>query len=452
MSGVMPTFFCLAVALIFGGGGASSPVSELIVQLLTAAGFIVWLWQRQKSAQAAIPTAVWLTGALILIIPLLQLVPLPPALWHALPGREVERQALALIGQQDSWRPISMFPGRTLASMLAMVASVALIPMASALTREQIGMMLAGVVGLALLSVVVGVCQMAGVVPLRFYLPYQSLPVGFQASRNFQAEVLNIALLCAGAVPRLILGRRRMAELAVRVVSINVFLLLLVETAQVLGASRMGLALSVPAMAGQMLFLRPALRRMLNRRLALSGLALGALLLAGALVAAGDAQDALGRYAETDHTRLRLRGEAMAIGAGLAPVGGGMGTFLPLYEANEPLNEVSPLYISRAHDDYLELMVETGWSGFAMLACVLALWGWQARCLWRSGNDGARTLCLLSFFSLALIALHSIVDYPLRSMTLAALSAAMTGLIFYRDAVSHPAGGAQYSPVTKVRE
>ena len=417
--------------------------------MLTALGFAVWAWRR---AGAGIPAGALAICGIAILVPLAQLMPLPPSVWHSLPGRDVERQALALIHQSDSWRPISVIPGRTLASLLAMVAAVAVVPMVAVLRREQISVLLAGIVGFALLSVLVGVFQMAGVTALRFYLPYQSLPVGFQVSRNFQAEVLNIGILCAGAVTRLALGRRRMAELGVRVVSVNFFCTLLLETAQVLGASRMGLALSLVAIGGQALFLRPALRPLVKKRLALGGLALGALALAGGLVFVGDAQNALDRFSGVDQTRARLAHDALVIAAQFTPVGAGMGTFLPLYEANERLDLVSPAYVSRAHDDYLELMVETGWSGFVVLAAIAVLWGGQVARMWRSGNDAARTLCTLSAFSLGFVALHSVVDYPLRSMTLAALSAVMIGLVFCHEAVLRPGEGDRHPSETKVRE
>jgi exopolysaccharide production protein ExoQ len=452
MSGVLPTFFCVAIALLFGGGGSSAPVSELVVEFATALAFAAWVWQRARARGAVVPLGAAILCIVIVFVPLVQLVPLPPSLWHNLPGRDLERQALALIGQADSWRPLSVIPGRTLASLLAMLAAVAVVPMVSVLTREQLGFLLAGITGLALLSALVGVCQMAGITALRFYLPDQSLPVGFQASRNFQAEVLNIGILCAGAASRLILGRRRLADLGVRVVSVNFLCSMLLETAQVLGASRAGLALSVAAFGGQAIFLWPALRSLMKRRLALGGLVLGGLLLAGGLIFAGDAQNAAVRFADADQTRARIWKDTAALGAHYAPVGAGMGTFLPLYEANERLDEVSPYYVGRAHDDYLELMTEAGWTGLAALAVIVMLWGIQVWRMWRTGNDGARTLCVLSVFSLGFVALHSIVDYPLRSMTLAALSAVMVGVVFCREVVSRPGRGGYQSAETKVRE
>lgn len=452
MSGVLPTFFIVAIALLLGGGGSSAPAPELAVQLLTALGFAVWAWQSAQRRDAGrVPVGVWVIGLIIVLIPLAQLVPLPPSVWHRLPGRDVEREALSLIGQADSWRSLSVIPGRTLASLLAMVAAVVAIPMVSTLRREHIGWLLAGIVCLALLSIVIGVFQMAGVAGMRFYMPDQVLPVGFQASRNFQAEVLNIGILCAGAASRVILGRRRMADKGVRVVAANVLCTVLMEAAQVLGASRTGLALSLVAMAGQGFFLWPALRDLARKRLVLGALAVGMLGLVGAFVAAGDAQNALSRFSEVDQTRPRLRQETLALGAQYAPVGAGMGTFLPLYEANERLSELSPIYIGRAHDDYLELWVETGWTGFVALAAVVVLWGWQVSRLWRSGSDTARTLCVFSVLSLVFIALHSVVDYPLRSMTLATLSAVMIGVVFCREAALNPVKGARYPFETKVR-
>ena len=46
------------------------------------------------------------------------LVPLPPELWTALPGRDHVREGYALLGQPLPWMPISLAPFDTVASAL----------------------------------------------------------------------------------------------------------------------------------------------------------------------------------------------------------------------------------------------------------------------------------------------------------------------------------------------
>ena len=60
-------------------------------------------------------------AAALLALPALQLIPLPPALWQSLPGREAEIAALALIGEANRWLPWTVSPPRTLAALLALI-------------------------------------------------------------------------------------------------------------------------------------------------------------------------------------------------------------------------------------------------------------------------------------------------------------------------------------------
>ena len=55
------------------------------------------------------------------------------------------------------------------------------------------------------------------------------------------------------------------------------------------------------------------------------------------------------------------------------PFGSGLGSFDPVYRAVEPLTAVTASYFNHAHDDALELLVETGAFGMAVLAA-FALW------------------------------------------------------------------------------
>ena len=45
------------------------------------------------------------------------------------------------------------------------------------------------------------------------------------------------------------------------------------------------------------------------------------------------------------------------------PVGAGLGTFVPVYAMFEKPEQVSLFYVNRAHNDVLELWLETGVAG-----------------------------------------------------------------------------------------
>src|SRR5690606_24029124 len=68
----------------------------------------------------------FMLGALALTISA-QLVPLPPALWQALPGRAALAEAPQLAGVAEVWRPLSMAPDLTRNSLVSLLAPVAII-------------------------------------------------------------------------------------------------------------------------------------------------------------------------------------------------------------------------------------------------------------------------------------------------------------------------------------
>lgn len=69
----------LAAALVLGGGGSPAPAPELVLEWLAVGLGAAWLLL-PASAQAwrCVPRAAWLVCLLAIIVPVLQLVPLPP--------------------------------------------------------------------------------------------------------------------------------------------------------------------------------------------------------------------------------------------------------------------------------------------------------------------------------------------------------------------------------------
>ena len=143
----------VGAAMVLGGGGSPAPLAEMAVQMIVGMLFCLWLiWCVDLPADRLRP-ALGLV-ALLLVLPVVQLIPLPPALWQALPGRAIERGALDLIGAADTWRPLSVAPARTLAALLALVPPAIVLLMTATLGpagRTMVIGMIAGVTGLAVL-------------------------------------------------------------------------------------------------------------------------------------------------------------------------------------------------------------------------------------------------------------------------------------------------------------
>ena len=115
------------------------------------------------------------------------------------------------------------------------------------------------------------------------------------------------------------------------------------------------------------------------------------------------------------------------------PVGAGLGTFRTVYPMFEKPEHVSLFFVNRAHDDILELSLETGVVGLVLML-LFAVWLVRRSLqIWRNPRpDGAIpldwSLARAGTIVVALLVAHSFVDYPLRTggmMTIMAFACAL---------------------------
>ncbi len=420
----------LAAALVLGGGGSPAPLPELILELLAVSAFAAWLLAGPAWRQ--VPRQAWGIAALVAIVPLAQLLPLPPGLWQAMPGRELEREALALIGAEHGWRPWSLAPDRTLASLLALGPPLAVLVMTAALDRTGRIALLGVICGAALLTLLVGAMQLSGGPDsaLRFYGPSDQVLLGFQANRNSSADLMLIAIV---AVPALVVELARRDSFPISrsfVVGTSVVGMALGSLGVVLTASRTGIVLLPIALIAAATVLRTWLG-MTRGRLAVIALAVLAVFAAAAWLLWNNAvlTRVTSRLSLAGELRPELWRDSLFVVRQYFPWGVGMGDFVPAILAGERLEVVRETLPNRAHNDFLELAVEAGAFGLAALSAIAAILGTAARKALRLAATGSAALPIFALATLGLLALHSLVDYPLRSMALACLGAACAGLL-----------------------
>jgi len=105
-------------------------------------------------------------------------------------------------------------------------------------------------------------------------------------------------------------------------------------------------------------------------------------------------------------------------------LGSGLGTFLGLYPVYEPTELIVREYTNHAHNDYLELWLEGG----LLFVILIGLYGWiYAKSL------SLNLFKLAAFLAVGAVLLHSIVDYPLRTMAIGVLFAALNGIALRKN-------------------
>ena len=423
----------VAAALVLGGGGSPSPRAEIAVQLCFVAAALGWLWWapggRSPTPALPIPRRLLWLGAAILALPLVQLVPLPPSLWQTLPGRELEHAALALVGSAERWRPLSISPPATLAAFLALVPAVGAMWATASLGPQDRRAVLSVIAVVMLAGAALGAMQLAGS-PGAFQLyekSHRGWLTGFHANRNAAADVLLIGSLALAAwfhqsdVPALVRHRRK---------PVAILLLVFLALAVVLTGSRTGIALLVPVSAANWWLLRSRAGFALSRRLAISGIAAIGLAAIVPLVVGDNSRitTAFVRFDTVGEGRLDLWRDSFTAFTAWFPAGAGMGTFVNAFLPFERVDALDMYFPNRAHNDYLEFAIETGILAPLYLAAIAAVLGSLALRSWRAGS-GDRATGVFAGGTLLVIALHSVVDYPLRNMAVACLAGVAAGLL-----------------------
>lgn len=421
----------LALALVLGGGGSPAPLPELVLELISALMLALWLGGPGAHHLPSVPRGTAVIVTLVVMLPAIQLVPLPPFVWQAMPGRELEQASLALVGAEDSWRSWSLAPSRTLASLLSLLPPLALLAITSCIDRTGRVLLLKVVVGVAVLALLLGTLQLSSgnASPFQLYGAVDARMAGFQANHNSTADFLLVAMLAVPALVRSQAGRR-LPDRPGAILAVAGGGMILFGFGVLLTASRMGIAiLPIPIIVGGWMLRRriPLSRRSLVLRL--FGVALAGLLALAMVRSNPVLATIIARFDFGQELRPQLWQDGLYVARKYFPFGVGLGNFVPALLADERLEVVRPFLPNRAHNDYLELAAEAGLFGLAVLAACSWL---LLRSAWKRLRDPQLAEDATQLFAVAAIgvfALHSMVDYPFRSMAMACLGAVCAGFL-----------------------
>jgi O-antigen ligase len=187
--------------------------------------------------------------------------------------------------------------------------------------------------------------------------------------------------------------------------------------------SRAGLLLATLAMAMATVIAWPALRRLaqsLSRRQRTVAVGIGAVLLAAVLTTAltfarAEAVRRLFDSDPVDDARVRLLPSLIAMIRDFFPVGSGFGSFDPVYRGYEPFENLALTVMNQAHNDYLQIILEAGLPGLALILTFIGWWGWTSITVWTKRSGQGAAYGRLGSSILLLVMLASVVDYPLRT-------------------------------------
>lgn len=417
----------LAVALFLGGGNWLYPLQRLVVELaavLVLAWFCLRPWRMPAGIAAKCMIAL-LTATMLLL--LVQLVPLPASIWHSLPGRGTQLALFTALGTADRSAPISFVPDGTRDTIAFFLVPLAMFVATMRLGRDLQKRLLQITAMFCVLNGLMVVMQFQGFSWLTLYSTYGRPGSGLFANKNHSAAFLVTAMpavvwsIMNGWPDVAVTTRRWIATAATGFLSLTVFGCL----------SRAGLGL-LPigvAICGSLIVPRaPAKGR---AALVVGALAVLMLLLVVVLPRTAVVGQALARFDAQSDLRYQFWPVVIEGIKTYFPAGSGFGTFQPVFAALEPLSIVKPTYVNHAHSDYLEIALEGGIAGVALIAGFIM---WLAATtvarfrVCRPGRAGFAPILIASAGVTELL-LHSILDYPLRTLGLAALTSVYCGIL-----------------------
>lgn len=417
-----------AAVFLFGGAGNDNQLANTLIVLLGVGVCCVRLpaldWHGLDKAGRNIAYLFIASMGLCA----LQVLPLPQGLWAQLPGHELASMIASALGG-TGWTAWSLSPDRTLEAMAALVPPAAAFLIAVQASVEQRCQILRLILLVALLSAVIAIVQISAgpaSAPVLFETRHRGFGVGLFVNRNHLALFLLIAMQIAAlsGIPGP-LGKAQgsnAAEWGMRAGS-----LLLLSLGVLATLSRTGAFLLPVALATSILINR---RGRLKGRMVLGG-AVVAALFAFVLRLAPPVQALFARYATAaDDKRFEFWENTLVALRDAFPLGTGFGTFRLVYPTVEPLDQLAPDIVNHAHNDFLELILEGGLLGVALLLAWLAGIAFLAsrgRKVAQGRRERLLPVVVLVVTGLALAA--SVVDYPLRMNTIAVSIALLLGML-----------------------
>ena len=442
----------IVLCLVLGGATRGGFLADAALQLLSIPLLMITLlrWANYDAGGAS-PSgsrSSFILCGLIVLLPLMQVVPLPPALWSLLGGRGVVVESFEIMGQALPWRPISVAPHATWFALLSFIPAITVF-----LATLQVGwggrrILTVVVIVFGGFSVCYGLLQVAQGPgsPLRlFAVTNADDAVGLFANRNHFAALLYcvLALVLAWAIATT-------AELAANAdkgypthllvpALLGVALVGMLMVAQGAARSRAGIGLTVVLLVLALMLPQGSKStpvKVQQQRLHVGRYAVGGIFLVFMLAGSSTLMRVLERFDSDPLKDWRIPFGRNTIEAALAhmPFGSGIGTFPPVYAAFEKAGDVTAAFANRAHNDILEAWLEAGIPGIAVFALFVVWLAARAIHLFRqdrgqgmSGLDGL--LAISASAAIVLLLLHSLVDYPLRTAAMSGLFAFFCALL-----------------------
>ena len=417
----------LFLVMLLGGGSRGDILSLIVLRPMAVlvSAFALISLKRENVSQFRI---LFILTGLCFLLAGAHLVPLAPAVWEHLPGRNLIVSIDVAARHEGTWRPLSMVPRGARNAFFSLFVPLGVLLWAIQLDADELRKTIPFVVVLGALTAILGIAQVAGgpLGPLYFYrITNKGAAVGFFSNRNHQAVFLAALFPMLAWVAAMRVRPPRIVAVRAAILGVCGMLIpVLLAT-----GSRLGLVTGLlGALGSYWIYVRPARVEARARRVSnavLTGIVLISVAALGALTVAFSRAEALSRLLSSgvdEDVRTRVWVPILDSAIRFLPWGSGNGSFPEVYQISERPDLLSYSYLNHAHNDYLEVLYTLGLPGVLLLLLAVAAWLFGAIKL--AGADSrveAVRSGRVGVVVLALLGVGSITDYPLRTPFLACI-------------------------------
>ncbi len=425
----VPAYVLLCLTL---GGSGQGIWANMVLQLL-GLGLIVWAAARRgdEPLEREQRQLLWL-AIIALGIVAVQLVPLPAGVWQGLGARQPIADGYRILGIPPPALPLSLTPYGGLASLLSLIPALAVLVGCWRLGPRPV-LLVVAVLAATFGGIMIGALQVSSPDPAGsswYFYPETNYGVatGFFANANHMATLLVISLPFLAAVLASARGRGRNAQRYSAILALVAGGAVVVAVGLALNGSLAGYGLAAPVLLASALIVLPGRSRAFGWLAPVAGIVLIASVgwlattpLSSSASLRANAETSVQSRAEITTTSAKAVREFL-------PLGSGLGSFQQVYAVYEDHDRIDPTtYVNHAHNDYLELALETGVPGLIVLVLFLAWWGRAAWRAWRQRD--ADPYAQAAAIATAAILVHSLVDFPLRTAAIDACFAVSLALL-----------------------
>ena len=404
----------LCACLLLGGASNAGFVANAVVEIASL-GILAWALVKRGTREFAAPErTLCYFGIAFAGLILLHLVPLPYALWTALPGRAPVVEGFHLAGVADGAMPLSLFPHRTFGTLLGLLPALAVVVILPKSSRPGVSAAVCAVLGVAALSAILGLFQVSGG---RGELTYFYQNTNFGQAVGFFANANHLSTLMVVSVP-LAVGFARALKLRTNSLRQSSFALIAaggVTALALLGVATSGSMAGAGLLGMVLLGSAPILFPKLDRPLYWVGFVVAVIALVAII---GYTLAQAGAVAGDGLARPYMWHITLDAIWQFLPFGSGYGSFVQVFPLFEDRGAVTATFANHAHNDLLEFILEGGVPAILLLGLFLAWFARRCLTVWRDGDDALGKAASLAIGAMLL---HSLVDYPLRTAAMAAV-------------------------------